>query len=405
MKALVMRATPGRFAALQALRPLSPRFCYRGPIASVRIEDVTEPRLPSPEWVKIRTILCGFCGSDLNLILMKDSPTAMPFTSFPCVPGHEICGRVVEAGKRAGGWKAGDLVAVSPQLNCETRAIAPPCPSCRAGHTANCENYAEGSLAPGMFTGICRDVNGGFAPFVVAHRSQLFRVPGGVSPEEAVLTEPLAVALQAVLDNTPGRDEHILVIGGGVIGALTVKVIRALAVKCRVTVAEPSHFAADYVHRCGADNVVSGNLVDAAVRITGGRAYKPLLGERVVMGGFHRIYDTIGHRETLYPAMRVLAAGGTLSVLGIGSDVKLDMTPLWLKLQTLKGCYAYGMHGTGRGRRPVFAMALEMIAKKRVRVDDMLTHSFPLEEYRSMIEVNLRKAKHGAIKTAVRFTE
>lgn len=403
MKALVMRATPWRFAALQVLRPLSARLCYSGPFSTVRLEDIPEPRLPSPEWVRIQTILCGFCGSDLNLILMKDSPTAMPFTSFPCVPGHEICGRIVEAGKEAKGWKAGDLVAVSPQLNCEARAITPRCPSCAAGHTANCENYAEGTLAPGMFIGICRDVNGGFAPYLVAHRSQLFRVPPGVTPEEAVITEPLAVALQAVLDNPPEKNERVLVIGGGVIGALAVKALRALAPACHITVSEPSPFAADYARECGADALVSGDLIGGAVAIARGRPYRPVLGAPIVMGGFHRIYDTVGHRETLYPAMRVLATGGVLSVLGIGNDVKLDMTPLWLKLQTLRGCYAYGMHGTGRGRRPVFGMALEMIAKKRVRVAGMLTHTFSLEEYPSMIEVNRRKTKHGAIKTAVRF--
>ena len=48
-------------------------------------------------------------------------------------------------------------------------------------------------------------------------------------------------------------------------------------------------------------------------------------------------------------------------------------------------------------------MALDLIAKKKVRVDDMLTHRFRIEEYRTMIEVNLNKARHEAMKTAVEF--
>ena len=70
----------------------------------------------------------------------------------------------------------------------------------------NCENFAEGAFAPGMFIGICKDINGGFAEYVVAHKSQVCRVPAGVSAESATLTEPLAVGLQAVLDNMPDDD-------------------------------------------------------------------------------------------------------------------------------------------------------------------------------------------------------
>ncbi|RJQ67050.1 MAG: alcohol dehydrogenase [Desulfobacteraceae bacterium] len=403
MKAIQLRADAARFALLQVLRPLSIRLCYSGPFSSVVLTDIPEPELPSQEWVKIRTRLCGFCASDLNLILMKDSPTAMPFTSFPCVPGHELCGEIAEAGRDAEGWKAGDRVVVSPQLNCEPRGIKPVCRSCARGMAPNCENFAEGRLAPGMFTGICREINGGFAPYLVAHRSQLFRVPPEVSWEAAVLTEPLAVSLQAVLANMPDAKDKVLVIGCGVIGLLVVRAIRALKIDCHITVAEPSSFAAEHASQSGADAVVPGNPIDAAVTLAGGRAYKPAIGERVVMGGFNRIYDTVGSGKTLFAAMRALAAGGVLSVLGIGKNVKLDLTPLWLKLQTIKGCYAYGTVATADGPKPVFGMALEMIASGKVRTADMLTHQFAIEDYRKMIEVNLFKSRYRAMKTAISF--
>jgi len=122
------------------------------------------------------------------------------------------------------------------------------------------------------------------------------------------------------------------------------------------------------------------------------------------MGGFHRIYDTVGHARTLNRSLRALAAKGTLSVLGIGPAVKLDLTPLWLKLQTIRGCYGYRFNETSRGRRQAFEIALEMIAEKKVRVDDMLTHTFPIERYREMIDLNLCKNAGRAMKTAVRFT-
>lgn len=403
MKALLLNITVPRYALLKMLKPLSEKFCYSGPFAAIRLAEIPEPSLPSPEWVKIKTKLCGFCGSDLNLIMMKDSPTAMPFTSFPCVPGHEFCGDVVETGADVTTCKKGDLVTVMPFLNCDTRGISPVCRSCAMGNPANCENFAEGALAPGMFIGICRDINGAFAEYVVVHYSQICRVPAGVSPEAATLTEPLAVGLQAVLDNMPAENDRVLVVGGGVIGAAVVKSIRALGSSCQITVVEPSPFAADYAKKSGADITVTGGILETAVDIAGGRAYKPALGEAIVMGGFDRIYDTVGHRETLNRSLRSLAAGGTLSVIGIGSEVKLDLTPLWLKLQTVKGCYGYRYNDTPGGRRQAFEMALEMMARKKVRVDDMLTHTFPIERYREMIDLNRRKSAGRAMKTAVSF--
>jgi len=403
MKALQFNVNVPKFLIIQALRPISGSFCYRGPFSTAKLVDMPEPKLPSPEWVKLKTRLCGVCGSDINLLFLKDSPTASPFTSFPCVPGHEICGEIVETGREVENCKTGDLVAIVPSLNCYTRAIKPVCRSCAAGLTANCENFAEGAFSPGMFIGICKDINGGFAEYVVAHKSQVYLVPAGVSPESAALVEPLAVGLQAVLDNRPKDSDKVLVIGGGVIGAMVVKSMRALDSSCDITVVEPSLFAAEYVQKCGANRTIKGGIIDAAVEIARGRAYKPLLGERVLMGGFDKVYDTVGHADTLNMALRVTATNGTLSVIGIGKEVKLDLTTLWLKLQTVKGCYGYRYNNINGGRKHAYEMALDLISSKKIQVDDMLTHKFPLEQYREMIEINVKKGANRAMKTAISF--
>ena len=226
MKALRFSVSVPQFLTLKVLGALFPQLHYRGPLATVRLDEIPEPSLPSQEWVKIRTLLCGFCGSDQSLIFLRDSPTASPFTSFPCVLGHELCGEIVETGSGVKNFRVGEFVTVAPHLNCVTRGIDPPCRSCRMGKPAVCENMAEGSLAPGMFLGICREVGGGFAPFLTAHESQLFRLPEGATPETGAMIEPFAVTLQAVLDNRPEKGDRVLVIGGGVIGNLLVQSIR-----------------------------------------------------------------------------------------------------------------------------------------------------------------------------------
>lgn len=405
MKALLFNVTVPRFIAAKAFGFLfGKKSFYRGPARTVRLADVPEPRIPSPEWVKIVTHYCGFCGSDLNLMLLHDSPTASPFTSFPCVFGHEIVGEIEETGQSVKGFKRGDRVAVMPILGCETRGISPLCPPCSEGRSSNCENFAEGNLPPGMFTGINSGVNGGFSPVIVAHKSQLFLVPDRLSSESAVMTEPVAVALQTVFDNMPRRNEKVLVIGGGVIGNLVVQSIRALAPGCRISVIEPSPFAKELCYTAGADDVFSpGETESKTTEITGAKFYTPLLGMKIATGGFHRIYDTVGNAATMNMGLRILAAMGTLSMVGIAGDIKLDLTPLWLKLQTIKGVYAYGTVRHNGKLRHVFDIALDLMAKKKINAEQLVTHKFPIDEYHTMIDVNIHKAAHRAVKTVVSF--
>ncbi len=403
MKALMFNITVPGYLVLQVLGRVDRKNYYDGPFATVKIADVAEPQLPNQDWLKLKVRLCGFCGSDLNLIQVKDSPMASPFTSFPCIFGHEVYAEVVEAGNRVEGFIKGDRVTVNPGLTCAARGISPECPSCASGRPGCCEKYAEGAFAPGMFAGICRDIGGGFAEYMVVHKSQVFKVPDGVSNESASLTEPLAVGVQTVLDNRPEENDRVLVIGGGVIGSMIVKAIRGLGIGCSITVAEPSAYAAEYVKRSGADQVTNGSIIGAAEKITGAKAYKPMLGERIVQGGFDRVFDTVGHSPTLQTALIVTRGGGTISLVGIGNKVSFDPSPLWLKLQTVKGCYGYGYNQTENGTMHAFDIALELMDRKKVHVEDMLTHTFPIESFKELISVNMSKVRHQAMKTAIRF--
>ncbi|HQP48989.1 MAG TPA: alcohol dehydrogenase catalytic domain-containing protein [Spirochaetota bacterium] len=407
MQALVFNVTVSRFIAAKVCGFLfGKKSFYRGPARTVRLADVPEPVIPSPDWAKIRTIQCGYCGSDLNLMLLHDSPTSSPFTSFPCVTGHEIVGEIEETGKGVKGLSRGDRVTIMPILGCETRGISPQCRPCREGRYSNCENFAEGKLPPGMFIGINSGVNGGFAPALVAHKSQIFRVPDKLSNDSAVMTEPVAVALQAVFDNMPQKGEKVLVIGGGVIGNLIVQSIRALATGCRISVIEPSTFASELCRAAGADDVFSpGEIFDKTSEITGAKFYTPLLGMDIPMGGFNRIYDTVGNSDTMNVGLRILAAMGTLSMVGIAGDIKLDMTPLWLKLQKIQGVFSYGTARYNGKQRHVFDIALELMVKKKINAAQLVTHHFSLDDYCTMIETNLNKSVHRAVKTVVSFED
>jgi threonine dehydrogenase-like Zn-dependent dehydrogenase len=78
-------------------------------------KDYPEPKLPSDEWVKLRTRLCGICGSDVRIITLSESFYLYPFTSFPFIPGHEVVATVEEVGREVNDPQAGGQGSGGPR--------------------------------------------------------------------------------------------------------------------------------------------------------------------------------------------------------------------------------------------------------------------------------------------------
>ena len=76
---------------------------------------------------------------------------------------------------------------------------------------------------------------------------------------------------------------------------------------------------------------------------------------------------------------------------------------MWLKLQTVKGCYGYRYNNIEGDRKHAYEMALDLISFEKMRMDGMLTHKFLLIKYRELIDVNVSEGAHRAMKTAVSF--
>jgi (R,R)-butanediol dehydrogenase / meso-butanediol dehydrogenase / diacetyl reductase len=399
MKAIQFNISIPQFLALKTLGKLNKSLHYSGPLSPLRMLNVPEPKLVSQDWVKIKVLRCGICTSDINSIMMNNSPAWSPYTSFPSVLGHEFSGRIVEIGAGVGGLSAGDLVTVCPVLNCEARGIEPECEACRKG-LACCENFAEGGLPPGMALDLCAGTFGGYSEYIVAHKSQVYKVPAGIPPETAALIEPFSIALEAVLSNRPEKDDHVLIIGGGVIGNMVIRAIRSLDIPCKITVAVSSNFTAGLSKKAGADFTITGkDLLKEAAHVTGGKCYKPLLGPDSMMCGFDKVYDCFSHSDTVSLAVRSAKTGGVISLVGISDQIKIDPTVMWVKLITLKGTLYYGLHEWKGKPRHVFEIALDLVSNKGLDLQDMVTHKFKLDEYKKMVEVNIHKGKYRAIKT------
>src|SRR5579863_1703568 len=266
---------------------------YFSSFAPLQVRNLPRHALPDAHWVRVRNILAGICGSDLHLVFvdgdLRVAPAALNGQTLT-YPGHEVLGEVIEVGDQVNHVRVGDRVVLQHGANCATAGVQPRCPSCAAGNYMLCE---RGSL-PGP-----QPIGGGWSEEMLLHEQQLFRVPAALNDEQAVLLEPTSVAVHAVLRRLPLAGERVLVVGAGTIGLLIVQAIRALAPRSEISVVARHAFQVEQATRMGAAHIIYPQDSYAAVqRITDAELHRGRFGNRMLLGGFDVIYDTIGNRRT-----------------------------------------------------------------------------------------------------------
>lgn len=407
MKAVQFDLNLARYGYTRVAGAINPREYYSAR-SCLSLRDVPEPQLRGPHWLKLRSVLSGFCGSDLGLIMLHDSPTTQPFASFPFTLGHENYSKVEEVGSEVKGVRKGRRVTVIPPPGCVVREIDPPCGPCSRGFTSICENFAEGALSAGTNIGFTADTGGGWSRYYIAHDSQIVKIPAALTDEQAVMIEPLCSALYPVLRALPGDDDHVLVIGSGVIGLGVIASIRALGIDCHITAVEPVELNAEKAIEKGADEVINparDSLYDRTVEITGARLYKPMLEKQICMGGYDRVFDCVGSTGTINDSFRLAAGEATVVLLGIRIPKTVDWAPVWMKGLHVLGNLGYGTADYLGKRAHCFDIAIDLLKKKKVDLTDLITHRFSIDDYIEAIEVNMNKAKSGAIKTVFDLSE
>ncbi len=405
MRAITFEAPIPRYLVTKAAGAISDSL-FVGAHACTRHRTVDTPELPGDDWVRVRTTLGGICGSDTNIVTLGASPSSSPFSSFPFVLGHENVGVIDALGRGVKDWAVGERVVVNPLLCCEPRGVTPPCAACAGGHHSQCAHFTDGALAPGMFIGTTRGLGGSWGEWFVAHRSQLVRIPETAADVDAVLTEPLACCVHAARRALPAKGERALVIGAGTMGLMQVAALSAVAPGAPVTVLARHDFQAAHATRLGAARTVKarGDYLQELADAGGTRLLQPILGRKIGVGGFDLTYVCIGGVRGVEDALRFTRPGGTIVLLGNASTLRgLDWTPLWLKELTLKGTLAYGAHTHGGASLSAFNEAAQLIGAGAVKLGGLVTHQYPLSEYRQALATARERGGSGSVKVAFRF--
>jgi len=175
-------------------------------------------RAPGPHDVQIEIAYCGVCHSDLHTVKAEWAGTL-----YPCVPGHEIVGRVSAVGAHVHGFRAGDLVGVGCMVD-----------SCR--HCADCEdgleNYCDGMV--GTYNGPTADAPGhtlgGYSERIVVHERYVLRV----RHPEAQLAAVAPLLCAGITTYSPlrhwnaGPGKTVGIVGIGGLGHMGIKLARAM---------------------------------------------------------------------------------------------------------------------------------------------------------------------------------
>lgn len=406
MKALVFENSIPRTVATRLLSTFTPRV-FVSALAPMALKDIPDPA-PRPDWVTIRTRLCGLCGSDYKQVFLKgsyDNPmTAL--ISFPQVLGHEVVGYIESVGSAVRTRRVGERVVLNPWLSCAPRNITPPCEWCQRGEYAQCTNFVSGALAPGIHQGNSSDATGGFAPLVPAHESQCIPIPDDVSFEAAVLADPFSVSLHATLHHPPPTGGTALVYGCGTLGLLNIAILRALHPQVRVLAIARYDHQARLAAQFGA-HVLRHQPIDAILKgvsdFTGAAILQPWYGRAMLNGGVDIIYDSVGLPESVEVGVRITATRGRIVVTGVEMPKRFEWTPLYFKEIALIGSNAFAVEAYEGRRQHAMEWYFEFIRTKRIDVTPIITHRYRLDAYKDAFMTCYDQGRSGAVKVLFEY--
>src|SRR6266568_915931 len=257
------------------------------PLASTTIAR----RDPTENDIQIEILFCGICHSDLHQVRNEWSGV-MP-TVYPCVPGHEIVGRVTKVGSAVTKFKAGDLAAVGCMVDSDGT-----CPECRQGLEQFCPNLTLTYNFPDKHTGGI--TYGGYSDSVVVDQKFVLRVPTNLNLAGVAPLLCAGITTYSPLHHwgvTKGKKVGIVGLGG--LGHMGVKFAHALGAHVVLFTTSPNK--KDDALRLGADEVVLSRNADEMAKHA---------------GSFDFILDAVSANHDIDAYINLLRRDGNLTMVG-----------------------------------------------------------------------------------------
>ncbi|RKY57468.1 MAG: alcohol dehydrogenase [Candidatus Neomarinimicrobiota bacterium] len=290
--------------------------------------------------VLIKVAACGVCGTDIKIVAGHSAATP------PVVLGHEFCGTILQVGKNVRNLSEDDFVAVDPNIFCGQ------CRFCRKGKINLCENLA----ALGV------DIDGGFAEYCIVPAGRCYRIPAVVNPYHAALLEPLSCALYGFQKAEVKPGDAIVIVGGGMIGLLMLKLCRMSPAK-HIIVVEPDEKRHRLLKKSGADRVINpqkDNVENEIIDIT--------------RGGAEIVIECVGSAAAVRQSYNYVKRGGRLVIFGVSpADQTWNVAPydIFRKDLTITASFLNPF---------TFQTAVGLLTNGKIDFGDVEIKAFPLDE-------------------------
>jgi uncharacterized zinc-type alcohol dehydrogenase-like protein len=249
-------------------------------------------RAPGPQDVQIEILYCGVCHSDLHQV--RDEWHAVMPTIYPCVPGHEIVGRVTGVGTAVTKFKEGDIAAVGCMVDSCRK-----CNSCLAGEEQYCENFmtltynGEDKILGGV-------TYGGYSESIVVDQDYVLRIPNGLDPAGAAPLLCAGITTYSPLRHwNVGKAQKVGIVGLGGLGHMGLKFAKAFGAHVALFTTSPRK--ATDAFRLGADEVIVSTDNAAMQKHS---------------GTFDFILDAVSAEHDLNAYLQLLKLDGTMTLVG-----------------------------------------------------------------------------------------
>jgi L-iditol 2-dehydrogenase len=323
-----------------------------------KLEEIDRPGILKDEML-IEMIYTGLCGSDIVKIFD-------PAVKKPAVFGHEVVGRVVEAGKNVTRFKSGDVVVAAHHIPCYQ------CHYCLHGSHSMCRHFKETNIYPGSFSQYIR--------MSKEHiRYTTFKIPPDTNLLEALFIEPLACCIRTVDRVTFRKDDVFSVVGTGIIGMLFIQLIKLSG--GRVVAIDLDNDRLSMARFLGAEytiNPSNQNVVQEIKDITD-------IGVDIAI-------LTVTNKYTLGEALKYLRDGGTVNIFGASgkeSKFEVDFERVFKREMSIISSYSATPETLKR--------AYDIIIGKKINLSPLISEVMPLSDFKKGLDQVLQRKIYKAV--------
>lgn len=307
-------------------------------------KDMPMPEIGDKD-VLIEVKACGICGSDVHG-MDGSSGRRIP----PIIMGHEASGIIVKKGDKVQNFSEGDKVTFDSTIYCGE------CFFCRQGLINLCDNRRVLGVSPKEYR-----QHGAFAEYVAVPEHILYRLPEGISFEQAAMIEPVSIAFHGVALTPVSLNDSAVVIGAGMVGLFVIQALRAAGCG-KIIAVDLEKSKLDLALQLGADFALQADQVNVSKEV------HKLTDDR----GANIALEVVGNTAAVNTAISSLRKGGALTIIGnLASTVEFPLQQVVTRQISVRGsCSSCGE----------YPACLEMIARGNIDVDALISHIAPLAE-------------------------